>query len=88
MDESFVTNFLSYFHVQKSRLLQALHDESMAPDLKLSKIKENPGNYLLLLAKMYLYDVLPKSQLTGFTWSLYKSQSRYMLGYFYLKVAA
>jgi hypothetical protein len=37
---------------------------------------------------MYLYEMLPKSQLTGFTWTLYKSESRYMLAYFYLKVAA
>ena len=37
---------------------------------------------------MYLYDLLPKSELTGFTWSMYKSDSRYMLAHFYLKIAA
>jgi len=60
----------------------------MAADLKLENIRKNPGNYLLLLGKMYLYDVMPKSEITGYTWGMYATEARYMLAYFYLKVAA
>ena len=37
---------------------------------------------------MNLYDILPKSSLTDQTWSMYQTESRHMLAYFYLKMAA
>lgn len=43
---------------------------------------------MLLLAKMYLYDILPKGKFTGYTWKMYQSESKYILAYFYLKIAA
>lgn len=32
--------------------------------------------------------MLPKSDLTDFTWTTYATDSRYLLAYFYLKIAA
>ena len=63
-------------------------DESLAGEIDFRNVKNNSGNYLLLLAKMYLYDILPKSDFTGSTWAMYQTDSRYLLAYFYMKVAA
>jgi hypothetical protein len=63
-------------------------DPYHAEKINTDNIAVDPGNFLLLLGKMYLYDILPKSSLRDSTWGIYDSQSRHMLAYFYLKIAA
>lgn len=59
LSDNYIEHFLQNYHEQSSSFL------SQTPaQLNQSAVRNDPGGFLTLLGKMYLYDILPTSSLT------------------------
>jgi hypothetical protein len=77
---NFVDHFIEFYHLNSDR------ENSSQSILNITRVSVRQSAYLLLVAKMYLYRILPNNEVQELHY--YNTQSNYMAIYYYLRVAA